>query len=442
MAPCARSPCMTAAHPLIVEATALWGRVEDTQGARPPGPHPGGHVRLGRYGWGPAVRILFSFPHAIGAPGIGWTAYNQVTGLISRGHEVHVVAASVRRPLPGAASVTTTLALGGRRIPHRAMGRDRAFAWHDTIAARAVERRRPDVVHSWPLAEGRAARAGRRLGATVVREAPNTHTGHAWRVVQDEVALLGLQGRVTSAHTANDRHLAMEQAEWDAATAILVPSEAVERSFVQEGFAPERLIRHRYGFAPSGRRVTPRSAAPAPLRAVYVGLGEPRKGLHYALRAWIASTASAGGTFLVVGRMLPAYADLLREELAHPGVTVVGFSDDVGAVLAGADVLILPTVEEGSALVTYEAQGAGCVPLVSTAAGAVIDDGVQGLLHEPRDVATLTAQLDLLADDRTVLHRMSAAAIEAAPSLTWDAAADALISAYTQARARSYADAR
>ncbi len=140
--------------------------------------------------------------------------------------------------------------------------------------------------------------------------------------------------------------------------------------------------------------------------------------------------------------MLPAYADLLADELAHPSVRVVGFSHDVGAVLAASDVLVLPTIEEGSALVTYEAQGAGCVPLVSTAAGAVLEHDVQGLVHIPRDVQTLTAQLDTLAGDRATLRRLSAGALAHAPELTWDAAADVLISAYEQSIARRDAVAR
>ncbi len=388
------------------------------------------------------MRILFSFPHALGAPGIGWTAYHQVTGLISRGHEVHVVATSLARPITGAASMTTTLALAGRRVPHRAIGRDRAFRLHDAIAARAVRRVRPDVVHTWPLSAGAAAREGRRLGAVVLREAPNTHTAHAWRAVDSEVQSLGLAGLVTSAHTPNAVHLAMEQADWDAATAVLAPSDAVARSFIAEGFDPERLVRHRYGYAPTPRRVHARSAEPGPLRAAYIGLGEPRKGLHYALEAWLASAASRNGTFTVVGRMLPAYADSLAPQLAHPSVRVSGFSRDVTAVLSASDVLLLPTIEEGSALVTYEAQGAGCVPLVSTAAGAMLEHGVQGLVHEPRDVATLTSQLNLLADDRAELRRLSEACLEHAKTLTWDAAADALVGAYEETRARSHAVAR
>jgi glycosyltransferase involved in cell wall biosynthesis len=253
--------------------------------------------------------------------------------------------------------------------------------------------------------------------------------------VTSEVNSLGIAGEVDTAHTPNAVHLRMEEADWDAATAVLAPSDAVAETFREAGFAEERLIRHQYGYRPGPRRVPPRSSEPVidGLRAVYVGLGEPRKGLHYALDAWLASEASRTGTLTVVGRMLPAYARVLEDRLSHPSVRVIGFSSDVENALAASDVLVLPTIEEGSALVTYEAQAVGCVPLVSTAAGAMMDDGVHGLLHEPRDVGELTRQLDLLASDRSVLARMSEASIAHSPQLTWDAAGDRLARAYEEA---------
>lgn len=379
------------------------------------------------------MRILLSFPHPLGAPGIGWTAWNQVDSLVRGGHEVHVVAASIARPVPGAASVTTTLAAGGLRVPHRAIGRDRAFAWHDKIAAHRVRSTALDVVHLWPLSPGRTAEAARESGVASVREAPNTHIRRAWQAVDSELALLGMSEGDRTAHTEDPAHLAMEESELAAAAAVLAPSDRVRESFIAEGFAPDRVLRHRYGYRPGHRIPLPRSAEARGLRAVYVGLGEPRKGLHHALAAWRRSQASDGGTFTIVGRMLPSYVSALGDALRAPGVVQVGFSSDVEAALASADVLVLPSVEEGSALVTYEAQAMGCVPLVSTAAGAVLDDGVHGLLHDPGDVATLAAQFDLLTRNRGELARLSRSALDHAPSLTWDAAAEVLVDAYRAA---------
>ena len=100
-------------------------------------------------------------------------------------------------------------------------------------------------------------------------------------------------------------------------------------------------------------------------------------------------------------------------------------------VLAGADVLILPSVEEGSALVSYEAMGSGCVPVVSRAVGAPVVHGESGLVHEPRDVGTLSEQLASLATDRELLAGLRAGAISASTDLTWRAAGRRLAALYS-----------
>ena len=121
---------------------------------------------------------------------------------------------------------------------------------------------------------------------------------------------------------------------------------------------------------------------------------------------------------------------MLADRLAHPSVELRGVTASPVDELARADVLLLPSIEEGSALVTYEAQVAGCVPLVSSAAGAMLDHDVHGLVHEAGDVATLTAQLDLLAGDPGTLERLRTGALAHAPELSWAAAAQSLLTAY------------
>ncbi len=378
---------------------------------------------------GERISILYSFPHALGAPGIGWTAWNQVNELVRAGHDVHLVAASIARPVPGLATVSTSLSVAGRRIPHRVMGRDRALAWHDRVAARALPRRSPDVVHVWPLAATRTIEAARHRGIPSFREVPNTHTANAYEVVARESARLGLTPRAGASHAADPKRLATEEREWATASALLVPSDAVATTFLERGFEAERLRRHRYGCTPAAPIQRPDDPRPG-LTAVFLGRVEPRKGLHHALDAWLASSASDDGRLLVFGAVDDDYRAVLAERLAHPSVDLRGVTGSPIDELARADVLLLPSLEEGSALVTYEAQVAGCVPLVSTAAGALLDHDVHGLLHEPSDVATLTAQLDRLAHDPDTLERLRAAAMAHAPELSWAAAAQSLLAAY------------
>ena len=66
----------------------------------------------------------------------------------------------------------------------------------------------------------------------------------------------------------------------------------------------------------------------------------------------------------------------------------------------------------------------------------MLEHGVQGFLHEPRDVATLTQQLDLLSSDADDCSSACAPTRSGTPTdLTWAAATDDLVAAYRRAGA-------
>ncbi len=375
----------------------------------------------------PRLSILYSFPGIFGSPGVGWTAWNQVNELVESGHDVHLITTSVAKPVAGLASLRTTLTLAGRRVPHRLLGHLRSYSWHDWQTSHHVGRLSPDVIHVWPGSGLRTMTAAEVAGVPVVRECPNTHTEQAYEVVGREYAALGLTPSPGGSHTRDERRLAIERKEWDRATGLLVPSAPVAESFLARGIPADRLLRHRYGS--TIQRTPRRSASDRPFTAVFLGRCEPRKGLHYALRAWRSAMSDIDGRFLIYGTFDPEYRAALSEDLEQPGVELRGFTDDPLSALEDGDVLLLPTVEEGSALVTYEAQAMGCVPLVSTAAGALLENDVHGLLHEPGDVNALASQIHRLATDPAELARLREAGIARA-DLSWRAASDALVAAY------------
>src|SRR6185312_14086012 len=143
----------------------------------------------------------------------------------------------------------------------------------------------------------------------------------------------------------------------------------------------------------------------------FVGVCAVRKGVHFALEAWLRSPASKSGTFLIAGEFLPAYQEKLAQMLAHPSVRILGHRNDVPELMRKSDILVLPTIGEGSALVTSEARGSGCVLVVSDAAGAICRHMRDALVHRVGDVAVLAAHLTLLHDDRALLERLRAASL-------------------------------
>ena len=61
--------------------------------------------------------------------------------------------------------------------------------------------------------------------------------------------------------------------------------------------------------------------------------GEPRKGLHYALRAWIESGIADKGRLLICGTIMPNYRNALTPLLRHPSIHEQGFVERIGAVM-------------------------------------------------------------------------------------------------------------
>jgi glycosyltransferase involved in cell wall biosynthesis len=75
-----------------------------------------------------------------------------------------------------------------------------------------------------------------------------------------------------------------------------------------------------------------------------------------------------------------------------------------------ADVLVLPSVCEGSATVTYEAMACG-LPIITTPnSGSLVRDGIDGFIVPVRDAEALRSRISLLRHDQQLRVRMGAAA--------------------------------
>ena len=378
----------------------------------------------------------------LGGPGVAYSATQQVRGIAAEGCAVTVLTTGVAPgvSMPPGVRVVRTFTVGERRLPHRPFGRSNVQRWHDRFGAAFVRRHGGDfdIAHVWPgrcTATLSAARAAR---LPALRESPSAHTTESLARAEREQAITGVRLGRDQALRTDHAKIRREEREYDLASAILVPSPLVELTFLDRGFAPDRLARHRYGFDPERFPVPPprTPSTDHPFTALYVGRCEPTKGLHYALEAWHRSGVSSHGRFRIVGTFVPGYAEALARLLDHPSVEVRPFTDDVSAEMRAADVLVLASVAEGSALVTYEAQASGLALLVSDATGAYVEHGIQGLVHPARDVDTLTEHLRTVACDPELLARLQAGAAAHRDALTWSAAAKVLVDVYEARRRR------
>ena len=380
------------------------------------------------------LRVLYSFAPKLDGQRIGYTAWQQINGVAAAGVDVLACVGVLRVPLLPNVTVWPTLSWKRLRISYKIVGRLRSYAVHDWIVARRLEKLagKVDIVHAWPLGALQTLRTAKRLGIATVLERPNAHTRFAYEVVQRECDRIGVPLPPGHEHAYNAAVLQREEVEYALADRLLCPSDFVLQTFVNQGFSLDKLVRHSYGF--DEKRFYPdEMRKPKPgLTVLFAGVCAVRKGLHFALEAWLKSPAHHYGIFLIAGGFIPGYAEKLADMLSDPSVRVLGHRNDIPELMRQSDVLVLPTIEEGSALVTAEARGSGCVLAVSDAAGANCKHLENALVHRAGDVQTLTKHLTLLHEDRALLERLRTASLSSVRQITWAAAGVRLHQVYRE----------
>lgn len=373
------------------------------------------------------MRVLYSFPYRVGRTGVGVTAWQQVCHLARSGVSVILYCGRLERALPAAVEVHENLLLGRLKLPLRLLGPLGTPLLHDLEVARFLRAmdHLPDLFHGWPLGSEHCLRAASDRGLPTVLENCNSHIRNMIETLEDEYDRLGLRRRPRFLHDL--KWLARQEREYELARFLACPSDFVASTFLARGFSEARLLRTQYGYDREAVQAGTQDTE-QPFRVLFLGHGEPRKGLHFLLQAWGRAQLPAHAHLSVAGHIEPEYAKAINALAAKTSISFEGFVANPSRLLQSSQVLVVPSLEEGSALVTYEARAAGCVVLASTASGALGSDGV--LYHEPGNVDVLARQLELLAADRPEYARIRAAGLGLRHSLTWDHAGEVLVATY------------
>lgn len=205
---------------------------------------------------------------------------------------------------------------------------------------------------------------------------------------------------------------------------IVCGSEFVRQSVITAGGPGSRCVVIPYGIdqpTANGPRLLDRTRR---LRVLTVGAVGLRKGSPYVL----AAARVLGGLceFRVAGP-LQASAKAIAE--LRDTVDLLGAVPRVQIAkhYAWADVFLLPSICEGSATVVYEALGHG-LPVVTTPnAGSVVTHGQNGFIVPIRDVGAIVQALRYLMADEQRYSAMSASALAAAKTYSFERYAAKLV---------------
>jgi glycosyltransferase involved in cell wall biosynthesis len=210
-----------------------------------------------------------------------------------------------------------------------------------------------------------------------------------------------------------------EQEEWQLASRIVTGSKFASDGLRGCGVPSTKCCVVPYGV--SGDQFVDSSASQgsAKLRVLFVGEIGLRKGVPYLLEALRRLNsrcieARFVGSMKIEPTVLGAYK---RWASCHGPVP----RSRIMELFRWADLLVLPSICEGSALVTYEALMSGLPVIVTPNAGAPVEDGVNGLLVPPRDIEALASSIDRFACDREFLRKCREGAATARADLSLEA---------------------
>ena len=205
------------------------------------------------------------------------------------------------------------------------------------------------------------------------------------------------------------RTIVREEAEYQEADCITVPSRFVLNSFLQQGISAEKMRLLPYGvnlsrFKPVGQPDEGR------FDILFVGGMSLRKGVQYLVQAYQRISHPAK-SLTFVGAPSSALITLLDARGLWPSdARVLGHIPQIElkSLMSRSHALVLPSIEEGLAMVQAQAMACGCPVVASYNTGSedLFDDGQEGFIVPIRDVHALAERLQHLADhpeDRVIM---------------------------------------
>jgi len=257
-------------------------------------------------------------------------------------------------------------------------------------------------------------RKAKRLGMKTIVERSSAHPVFVHNLLSEEYARFGLRFPASS-HWIEAKHL-REYAETDI---IMVPSQFVWRTMVEQGIPESKLRRVHLGFAPERFSPVPGARADGVFRVLFVGTVSLQKGVQYLLEAFKrldlarAELIFVGSSFQDSLSFLPRYKGLYRHLPFVP-------QEKLPELYSTASVLALPSLQDGFGMVVYEAAACGLPVIITHHVGAEIRDGQDGYVIPIRDPDTLADRLLRLYRDENLRRAMGESARQYVQQFTWD----------------------
>ncbi|MEY2878585.1 MAG: hypothetical protein RLZZ15_965 [Verrucomicrobiota bacterium] len=306
---------------------------------------------------------------------------------------------------------------------------DAVYRDFDRWVARCLPRMRgAGVAYAYEDGAEETLRAAGGLGWRRVYDLPIAYWETSRRLLAEEAARWPAWEPTLVGTRDSAEKFARKTRELALADVVVVPSKFVADSLPVATGATRRVVIAPFGSPPSG---APREAPPrgGKLRVLFAGSMSQRKGLAD-LFAAMKLLKRPDVELVVMGSPLVPL-EFYRAEFSAFTYEPPRPHAEVLALMRTCDVLCLPSIVEGRALVVQEALSAGLPAIVTANTGAddVAGQLGHGLVVPIRAPGVIAERLAWLADHREMIPELGKAARRAAARHTWAAYGETILAA-------------
>ena len=362
------------------------------------------------------MKISAYYPNYFKDYGIGHACYGLISAMQSTGNEIRLTGIA-SDPIFNASFYSDVFPKWSKSIIYKGLSENRILAIAEMIFSKSLKKD-VDIAYLWP---GITLKTYKRLqdrGHKIIFEGVNTHATNIKTILDAEYARL----KLPATHDITQQSIDEELEKLTLSDYIYSCSPIMTASYRQIGISQSKLLQTSYGLSASAildDSITKHYLKPYQPTFIFVGSIGVRKGVHLLLDYW--TKAKLNAKLKLVGSVEDALKPLVAQYLADDSIEHIPFTSDLPSIYKNADVFILPSLEEGSPLVTYMALGAGLPVIVSPmGGGGVIVDSEDGFVIEPHDENKWIEHMRLLAESQELREKLSVHSKTKALNYVWN----------------------
>jgi glycosyltransferase involved in cell wall biosynthesis len=299
---------------------------------------------------------------------------------------------------------------------------DRVWTGLDRVAAEYLEQNRErlriDAVYAYEDCALHSFETAQRLGVRRIYDLPIAYWETAQRLLRAEAQRYPEWEPTLGGTRDSPEKLARKKQELDLAETVICPSAFVLDSLPEATRLAKKCVVAPFGSPSDWSDESPRTYE-KPLRFLFAGALSQRKGLAD-LFAAMKLVNSRDAELVVMGSaILPM--EFYRRQFSDFIYEPPRSHEAVLRLMRSCDVLVLPSIVEGRALVQQEAMACGLPIIVTRNAGGedLVLEGQSGFLVPAGSPAAIAEKIEWFLANRARLPGMSAAARAKAAELTW-----------------------